>query len=93
MTCYKKEKKNKTCFGDCQCKRRIGKALPLANRRLTLKIRKRIERVRGIELFVIFSVATLYLPIVSGSKRPDSFMLNRKLFQSFLKQGLFGSSG
>ena len=63
--------------------------LSVPNSELFLEVLKRIELVRSIEVFVIFSMAALDLTVVSGRKRLDEFMTNSKLSQRSFKQCFF----
>ena len=60
--------------------------LPLTNGKLFCKINKRIETVRSVEFFVIFSVTAFYFAVMSWCERSDLFMLDTKLFKRFLEE-------
>ena len=50
------------------------------------KIVKRIETVRRIKFFIIFSVTAFYFAVMSWRERPDLFMLDTKLFKRFFEE-------
>lgn len=54
--------------------------LSAVNNQLLLEIRKRIEFMRSIEIFVVFAVRTLYLAIVPWSERSNEFVSNAEFF-------------
>ena len=60
--------------------------LPLTDSKLFRKIIKRIETMRSIKFFVIFSVTAFYFAVMSRCERPDLFMLYTKLFKRFLEE-------
>ena len=60
--------------------------LPLTHGKLFCKIIKGIESMRGIELFIIFSMTAFHLPVMSWSKRTNLFMLDSEFFQRFFKE-------
>ena len=60
--------------------------MPLTDSKLFRKIIKRIETMRSIKFFVIFSVTAFYFAVMSRCERPDLFMLYTKLFKRFLEE-------
>ena len=40
----------------------------------------------SIEVFVVFAMAALHLPVVSGSERFNAFVLNTKPIQRYFKE-------
>lgn len=56
------------------------------NSKLSLEIIKRVELFHGIEIFVVLTMRTLHLPIMSWGKRPDELVVNTTLFERMLKQ-------
>ena len=60
--------------------------LSVVNSKLFLEIVKRIECMRGIEIFVIFSVRTLYLAIVPWRERSNELVPDAEFFQLLLKE-------
>ena len=59
--------------------------------KLLPEVFKRIERVRGIEVLVVFTVTALDLAVVTGRVYLDAFVLDAELFKRFLKQS--GANG
>ena len=55
--------------------------------KLLFEVCKRIETAAGIETFLVFPVAALYLAIVSRGVRPDELMTDAKLLRGRLEQG------
>lgn len=55
------------------------------NSKLLLEIKKRIESMRSIEIFIIFTVRTLDFAIVSGCKRLNELVANAKFLQFHFK--------
>ena len=60
--------------------------LPLTNGKLFCKINKRIETVRSVEFFVIFSVTAFYFAVMSWGKRLDLLVPDTKLLKRFLEK-------
>ena len=54
---------------------------------LLLKILKRIELVRSVKIFVVFSMAAFNFPVVSGCIRFNEFVANIKSDKCFFKKG------
>lgn len=50
------------------------------------EIIKRIEAMRSIKFFVIFSVTEFYFAVMSWCERSDLFMLDTKFFKRFLEE-------
>ena len=59
--------------------------LSAVNSKLLLEIKKRIESMRSIEIFIIFTVRTLDFAIVSGCKRLNELVANAKFLQFHFK--------
>ena len=53
----------------------------LANSQLILKVLERIETMRSVELFVVFSVASLHFSVVPWCVGLDQLVPNTKTFQ------------
>ena len=53
---------------------------------LQLKVREGIERMRRIEIFIVFAVRSFYFTVMSRSVRFDEFVLYATLFETRLKQ-------
>ena len=81
----------KDLFRRAPVERAHGKAivLTLPDGELFLKVRKRIGAVRGVEFFVVLTVAALVLAIVPRSKWADELVCDAEIQKSFLKEGLF----
>ena len=60
--------------------------LPLTNGKLLHKIIKGIKTMRGIELFVVFSVAAFNFAVMSWCKRFNLLMSDTELIKRFLKE-------
>lgn len=58
------------------------------NSKLFAEVIKRVKRMRGIEVFIVFAVRTLHFAVVTGRKGTDLLVLDLSLFQGFLKKGL-----
>ena len=56
------------------------------NGKLSFKVIKRVEFVRGIEIFVVFAVRTLYFAVVTWGKWTNQFVCNLSLFERALKE-------
>ena len=52
----------------------------LPNSQLLLKILERVKVMRGIEFFIVFTVASLNLSVVSWGIRLNEFVADTKLF-------------
>ena len=63
--------------------------LTLANSQLFSEIIKGIELMRSIKFFIIFSVTTFNLTIMTWSKRTDEFMSDPQLLECNLKERRF----
>ena len=60
--------------------------LSAVNSKLLFEIKKRVKFMRSIEIFVIFTVRTLYLAIVTWGERPDELVPNAEFCQLLLEQ-------
>ena len=76
MMCYRIGKKKEGVFRGDPVERTDGEiiVLSLSSGELGLEVGERIELVRSIEFFIVFSVAALYFAIVPGSIRTDGFV-------------------
>ena len=65
-----------------------GEAVILAftDCQLLRKIIKGVERVAGVELFIVLPVAAFYFPVVPGCIWPDFLVPNVEFFQCCLKK-------
>ena len=66
---------------------RKGVASSLVNSQLFIKVGEGVERVGVVKTFLVFSVASLDLAIVSGSIRTYQFVADVQKIESFFEFG------